>query len=79
MPRPVQGNHYGAVVSGFFISPTSSVLHTILSTCMGGVEENTDPPRTKIRRDAPAPPSSESEQDIQTPIKKGKSQLIQQW
>jgi len=27
--------------NGFFYAPTSTVLHTIVSTCMGGVEGNT--------------------------------------
>ena len=34
MPRPVQGNHYGAVVSGFFIVPIAAVLRTIASTSL---------------------------------------------
>ena len=25
MPRPVQGNHYGAVVSGFFVTSTPTM------------------------------------------------------
>jgi len=34
------GNYDGAVVSGFFVAPTTSVPHTIESTYMGGVGEN---------------------------------------
>ena len=40
MPRPVMGNYDGAVVSGFFIAPsTSAVLHTIARVQPDCVEE----------------------------------------
>ena len=36
---PLLGNFDGAVVSGFFIAPTTAVLHTIASVQPDGVEE----------------------------------------
>jgi hypothetical protein len=36
---PLRGNFDGAVVSGFFIAPATSVLHTIASVQPDGVEE----------------------------------------
>ena len=73
MPRPVKGNHYGAVVSGFFISPTSSVLHTILSTCMGGVEENTDPLGRRSGVMHPRPLVAKANRIYRLPLKREKA------